>query len=115
MLQVIADGLWPHYSLGMPAYSKTVKVPGRSAHDLYEKISRDIDQMSQKWGVAQKMELSRDPEKRQIYLKSSMVSATLTCTEGCLVLEAKLSLLAAPFRSKIDEQIDRWVSKNFPA
>ncbi|NDD91033.1 hypothetical protein EBZ37_02985 [bacterium] len=99
----------------MPAYSKTIKVPGRSAQDLYDKISTDLDRMVEKWGVSQKMELSRDPSKRQLHVKSSMVTATLTCTDGCLVLDAKLSLLATPFRSKIDEQIERWVSKNFPA
>jgi hypothetical protein len=99
----------------MPAYSKTVKIPGRSAQDLYEKISKDIDQMVEKWGLAGKMELSRDPGKRQLHLKHSMVSATLSCSEESMVLHAQLSLLATPFRSKIDEQIDRWISKNFPA
>ncbi len=99
----------------MPAYSKTVKIPGRSAQDLYEKLSKDIDQMVEKWGLAGKMELSRDPGKRQLHLKHSMVSATLSCAEECMVLDAKLSLLATPFRSKIDEQIDRWISRNFPA
>lgn len=99
----------------MPAYTKTVKVPGLTAQDLFEKISKDIGPMIEKWGVSQGIELTRDPANRQVYLKSSLVSATLTCTEGCMVLDAKLSLLAMPFRSKIDEQIDRWVSKNFPA
>ncbi len=99
----------------MPAYTKTVKVPGRSAQDLFEKISKDIGPMIEKWGVSQGVELTHDPATRQLYLKSSLISATLTCSEGCMVLDAKLSLLALPFRSKIDEQIDRWVSKSFPA
>ena len=99
----------------MPAYSKTVKIPGRSAQDLYEKISQDIDQMVEKWGMAGRMELSRDPAKRQLHLKHSMVSATLSCAEERMVLDANLSLLATPFRSKIDEQIDRWIARNFPA
>ncbi|MBU6376167.1 MAG: polyhydroxyalkanoic acid system family protein [Bdellovibrionales bacterium] len=99
----------------MPAYTKTIKIPGRSAQDLYEKISADLDRMVEKWGVSQKMELSRDAAARKLHVKSSMVTAILTCSEGCLILDAKLSLLALPFRSKIDEQIERWVSKNFPA
>lgn len=111
----VADGPGADYSGSMPAYTKTVKIPGRSAQDLYEKISQDIDRMVERWGVSGKMELSRDPDRRQLFLKSSMVSATLTCSEGSMVLDAKLSLLAVPFRSKIDEQIDRWISKNFPA
>lgn len=113
-MPTIAVAKHPDYGEAMPAYTKTVKIPGRSAQDLYEKISRDIDQMVEKWGVAGKMELSRDPGKRQLHLKSSMVTATLTCGEENMVLDGKLSLLAAPFRSKIDEQIDRWISKNFP-
>ena len=80
-----------------------------------QKLSTDIDHMVEKWGIAQKMELTRDPSRRQISLKSAMVTATVTCSEGSMVLDAKLSLLAMPFRSKLDEQIDRWISKNFPA
>jgi len=111
----IAAAQGPHYSGPMPAYSKTVKLPGRSAQDLYETVSKNIDEMVESWGVSGKMELSRDPGGRRLFLKSSLVSATLTCSEEQMVLDAKLSLLAAPFRSKIDEQIDRWVAKNFPA
>jgi hypothetical protein len=98
----------------MPAYSKTVKVSGRSSQELYDKISQDIDVMVEKWGVAQKMELTRDPAKKELHLKSAMVSATLICSNGAMTLNANLSLFAMPFRSKIDEQIDRWISKNFP-
>ncbi len=112
---MIADRWGPDYSGVMPAYSKTVTIPGRTAQDLYDKISVDIEKLVEKWGMTQKMELSQDPGRRQVHLKSSMVSATLTCSDGCMVLDAKLSLLAVPFRSKIDEQIDRWISKNFPA
>ena len=42
-----------------------------------------------------------------------MITATLACEEGAIGLDAKLSLLAAPFRSKIDEGINRWIAKTF--
>ncbi|MEN9723784.1 MAG: hypothetical protein RJB38_1770 [Pseudomonadota bacterium] len=99
----------------MPAYSKTVKIPGQSAQSLYERVSTDIDQLVERWGMTHRMDLIRDPSGRQVTLKSAMVTATLRCSEECLVLDAQLSLLAAPFRGKIDEQIDRWVKKNFPS
>lgn len=99
----------------MPAYNKTVKLPGRSSQELYDRVSKQIDELVEKWGLADKMELRRDPEKKQVNLKHSMVSATLSCTEGQMSLDAKLSLMAMPFRSKLDEQIETWIKKNFPA
>jgi hypothetical protein len=98
----------------MPSYSKKVNVPGKSAQELYEKISHDIAQMVAKWGLPN-AKLSHEPAKRQILLKAPMVDATLSCLDGELRLDAQLGLLALPFRSKIDEQVDRWVSRNFPA
>ena len=62
-----------------------------------------------------KFDVDSDPAKLQVKVKSSMFSATLHCEDGALRLEGSLSLLATPFRSKIDEGIDKWVAKNFPA
>ena len=42
-----------------------------------------------------------------------MFSATLSCSDGKISLDGNLSLLATPFRSKIDQGIDRWVEKTF--
>lgn len=98
----------------MPAYNKKVTVPGKSAQELYEKITQDIDQMIAKWGLPN-AKLTRDPAKKQIQLKAPMVEAVLSCTDGQLNLEAQLGLLAMPFRSKIEEQVNKWVNRNFPA
>ena len=45
------------------------------------------------------------PARRQVSIKSSMVTATLTCLDGLIDVDGKLSLLASPFRGKIDEGI----------
>lgn len=96
----------------MPSYSRKVAIPGKTAQELYDKVSQDIDRFVDKAGIG-KMEIDRDPSRRQVSLKSSMATAVLICEEGVMRLDAKLSLLAAPFRSKIDEGIDRWLAKTF--
>jgi len=97
----------------MPSYSKKVAVPGKSAQELYDKISTDIDQIAGKWGLPN-AKLSKDPGQKKVELKSPMADAVLSCSEGELRLDAKLGLLAMPFRSKIDEQIEKWVKRTFP-
>ena len=96
----------------MASYSREINVPGKSAQELYDRISGDIDRMLEKASLG-KFQIDRDPGKRELTLKGSMLSATLTCGEGKLRLDAKLSLLATPFKSKIDEGIDRWLLKAF--
>ena len=96
----------------MPSYTREVKVPGRSAQELFEKISAGIDRFMEKAAVG-KFEIERKAENRTVGVKSSMFSATLFCEEGCIRLDAKLSLMAMPFRSKIDDGIDKWVAKTF--
>ncbi|MBY0470239.1 polyhydroxyalkanoic acid system family protein [bacterium] len=97
----------------MPSYSKKISVSGHTADELYTKISTEIDKMMGKLPVG-KFDIQRDPQKKQVSLKSSMASATLTCLDDNLVLDAKLSLMATPFKAKIDETIDHWVKKVFP-
>lgn len=96
----------------MPSYSRQVKIPGKSAQELYDKVANDIDRFMSKSPVG-KFDIERDPQTRQVSLKSPMASATLKCEEGALRLDAQLSLFAAPFRSKIDEGIDKWIAKTF--
>jgi hypothetical protein len=90
-----------------------VKIPGKSSQELYDKVSSDIDRFIGKAAPLGKFDIERDAGGKQVKLKSSMVSATLVCLEGELKLEASLSLFAAPFRSKIDEGIDKWLAKTF--
>jgi hypothetical protein len=60
-----------------------------------------------------KFELDKNPTAREVSFKSSMASATLRCLDGKLELDGKLSLMAAPFRGKLDEAIDKWLAKTF--
>src|SRR5690242_14657105 len=96
----------------MPNYNRSVDLPGKSAQELYDKISADIDRFLAKSNIG-KYDLERDPAKHEVRFKASMVSATLRCFEGRLELDVKLSLLAAPFRGKLDEGIDKWLAKTF--
>lgn len=96
----------------MPSYSRKVEIPGKSAQELYDKVASDIERFMEKTPMG-KMEIARDPAKKEVNLVSTMATATLYCKDGCLELEAKLSLLAAPFRSKLDDGIDRWLAKAF--
>ena len=98
----------------MPGYSKTVKIPGKTADELYAKISTEIDRLMEKVSLG-KFDIERAPGDKAVHLKSSMISATLTCSDGEIELDAKLSLMAMPFKSKIDEGIERWVKKTFLA
>ena len=98
----------------MPSYSRSVKVPGKSSQELYDKVSTDIEHFMNKVSIG-KFEIERDAAKKQVHVKASMVSATLICQEGSLQVDAKLSLLAAPFKGKLDEGIDKWLSRTFKA
>jgi hypothetical protein len=96
----------------MPSYTREVRIPGHSAQALYDKVSAGIDRFMEKASIGN-YDVERDPVRKEVRLKASMVSATLTCSEEKLVLDAKLSLFAAPFRSKIDEGINKWLAKTF--
>ncbi|MDR3606870.1 MAG: polyhydroxyalkanoic acid system family protein [Oligoflexia bacterium] len=96
----------------MPSLVREVRIPGKSAQELYDKVSAGIDKFMEKAAIGH-YDVQRDPAKKEVYLKASMVTATLSCTEEKLVLDAKLSLLATPFRAKIDEGINKWISKTF--
>jgi hypothetical protein len=96
----------------MPSYSRKVQIPGKSSQELYDKVSADIDRFMEKTGIG-KVEISRDAPRKQLEVKSSMFSAVLVCREGAIELDGKLSLLATPFKGKIDDGIDRWLAKTF--
>ncbi len=97
----------------MPSYSRKVDVPGKSAQELYEKVASDIERFLGKANLPVQMDIDRDSAKREVRVKSSMFSATLSCRDSELVLDGTLSLLAMPFRSKLDEGIDKWLAKAF--
>jgi hypothetical protein len=96
----------------MPSYSRKVQIPGKTAQELYEKVAEGIDYFMSKASVG-KFDIERDPTKKEVRLKGSMFSATLSCAEAQVEIDAKLSLLAAPFKSKLDEGVTKWLSKTF--
>ncbi len=96
----------------MPSYSREVKIQGKSSQELYDKISQEISKFLEKTPIG-KHELILEPHRKEVHIKSSMITATLICREESVGLDARLSLLAAPFRSKLDEGIDRWIAKTF--
>ena len=96
----------------MSSYQRQVEIPGRTAQELYDRASQDIEKFLSKVPLG-KFDVERDPDRRELHIRSSIVSATLSCQESRMELNAKLSLLAMPFRSQLDEGIDRWLSKTF--
>lgn len=96
----------------MPSYTRKVQVPGKTAQELYDKVASDIDRFMEKASIG-KFDIERDPARKEVTMKSSMATAKLICQDGFLELDAKLSMFAAPFRSKIDEGIDKWLAKAF--
>jgi hypothetical protein len=98
----------------MPSYSKEVKLPGKSAAQLYEAVDAGIEKFMERSSPG-KFEIIRNPGQKSFTLKSAMFSGELSCSEGVLKLDAKLSLMAAAFKGKIDEGIEKWIAKTFQA
>lgn len=98
----------------MPGYSRKIPIAGKTADEIYQKISVGVDWViendSGKFG---KFEFERDAAAKSVSLKNTFVTAVLHCKESEIVLDAKLSMVAYAFRSKIDEGIDRWLKKTF--
>lgn len=96
----------------MPSYSRKVSLPGKSSQELYDKVSEGIDRFMSKASIG-KYEIQRDPALKEVKVKGSIFSATLKCQEAQMELNAQLSLIAAPFKSKLDEGITKWLNKTF--
>lgn len=96
----------------MPKYSRNVTIPGQTAETLYERVSDDIEKFISKTPIG-KYDISRDPAGKRVAFKSSMASATLVCQDGTIQIDVDLSMFAAPFRSKLDEGLNKWLAKAF--
>ncbi|MEK6580726.1 MAG: hypothetical protein AABZ55_15990 [Bdellovibrionota bacterium] len=96
----------------MGAYKRKIKVSGKTSSELYNKISTELDKFLLKAQIG-KCEVSNEPAHKRISAKGSMFSATIHCKEGEVEMDVNLSFLAAGFRGKIDESIDRWLAKTF--
>ncbi len=96
----------------MPKYSRNVSIPGKSAQDLYDRVSADIEKFISKTPIG-KYDIQRDATARTVAFKSSMASAKLLCTDGTIQIDVDLSMFAAPFRSKLDEGLNKWLQRAF--
>jgi hypothetical protein len=96
----------------MPSYTRKVQIPGKTSQELYDVVANDIDRFLSKVNLG-KYEIEKNPSSKKIHVKSKLFSATLNCADSEMELVATLSLLAMPFRSKLDESIDRWLTKSF--
>lgn len=97
----------------MPKYSRAIEVKGRSAQELYDHVAQGIERFLEKSNLG-KFDVEKRDEDLTVDVKSKMANAQLVCDEEQITLHAQLSLMAAPFRSKLDEGIDRWIEKTFP-
>jgi len=98
----------------MPAYKKKIKAPGQSADVLFKLVSGGLEGFLKKMGISD-FEIKTNASKKQIELESKFFSATLIARKDELELDGSLSLLAMPFKSKIDEGIEKWIQKNLKA
>lgn len=96
----------------MRKYVKEVKIPSMSAQDIYQKITHGIDTLRGRISI-KNLDVTRHDDRRSIDIKSSHFSGALMCSEGIISVKGRLSLVARPFRSKLDEAIEKWVARNF--
>ncbi len=96
----------------MAKFSKNFSIPGKSADLIYTAVSGGIEHFLNKTPVGSH-QVTRNDSSKQVAFKSSMASGTLTAVEGELQVEISLSLLATPFKSKLDEGVTQWLNKTF--
>jgi len=96
----------------MPAYSRKIEISGKSAQELYDVISAGIERVLARSAIGG-FEVLRDSSARSLEVRSKLMSASLVFRDGEIHVDRKLSLMAAAFRSKIDEGIERWVERAF--
>lgn len=96
----------------MGNYSRKVKIEGKSSAQLYEVLSSDIDRLMSKISVG-KYEVNPRPEESQVLVKGVGFTATLSCEDEQLAVDAQLGFLLLPLKSKLDEAITRWLNKTF--
>jgi hypothetical protein len=96
----------------MPKYSRNVSIPGHNADALYERVSADIEKFLSKTPIG-KYDINRDAPGKKVAFKSQLASAMLVCTDNTIQIDVDLSLFAAPFRSKLDEGLNKWLAKAF--
>ncbi len=96
----------------MPKYQRNVPIPGKTSSELYDRLSQDIDEFLKKITLG-KVAIIKKPEEKKLHIQSPLLNAILKCEEGQIVVDAQLSLLAVPFRSRLDAGIDKWLARTF--
>lgn len=96
----------------MPSYSKQIAVPGKSSQDIYRRVSEELPRFLEKTPIG-KYDLTQNDAKKTVSVVSSLFNATISCEDGAIRLNGTLSFMAAPFKGKLDEGLERWVSKAF--
>lgn len=96
----------------MPKYQREVKISGKSSTELYQAVSNDIERFLSKVPLGN-FQIDRVEAEKIVRVESKSFSAKLVCQDEKILLDVKLGLLVAPFRSKLDEGIDKWLSKTF--
>lgn len=98
----------------MPKHNRRISIQGKSAKEIYDRVSKEIDPFLVKAQLG-KYSLNRVPSDFVIEIESSFANGRIRCEQDTFLLEINLSLLAYPFKSKLDESLDRWIAKTFPA
>jgi hypothetical protein len=96
----------------MPNYSRRVQVPGKTSTELFDAVSSGVDRFLEKASMG-KIEVEKDPIKKEVRLKGSMFKGAIICSDTDIEVCGQLSLLASPFKSKLDDGITHWLSKTF--
>ncbi len=76
------------------------------------KVSETIDQFLGHSALGA-VEIRRVEATSTVEIVSKVARATLIASDGALVLQAELSLIAMPFRSKLDEGLEKWRQRHF--
>ncbi len=92
----------------MAAIQKTITLTGRSAAEIYELLARDLETWS-KHSALPGIKIEPHPQEQTVRLQSQWVNANFRCFDGQIQVQAELSWMARPFRSKIEAQLDKWV------
>ena len=82
------------------------------ADSIYASVAKDIDRFLSKSPIGN-YEVNRNDASKEVSFKSSMASGTLAAKDGQLQVDIKLSLLATPFKGKIEEGVTKWLAKAF--
>ena len=89
----------------VPKHFKRIELIGLKKEQIYAKAATDIERILGKLPLG-KTDLKKNDSTLSFHIKASLVEADLTCIDGAMEFNGNLSLMAIPFRSKIDEMLE---------